>query len=188
MRGRSAINAFRRFAASTTGQAVLAERRRLLDTLTNRATLAALPQGSVGRAYFDFMEEEKLSADGLVAASQGWETDPVPADMALFRERTRDAHDLTHILTGYGRDGLGELCLLAFMNRHSKNSGQLLILAMSWPRLPKLARTAVIEAWRNGAKARWFQDLDYEALLARPLDVVRRELNIVTPGFYRAIG
>src|SRR5436190_14484723 len=65
LRGRSGVRAFRRFAASHTGSAVLGERRRLLDTLTNRASLSALPQGSVGRGYFDFMEEENLSADGL---------------------------------------------------------------------------------------------------------------------------
>jgi ubiquinone biosynthesis protein COQ4 len=187
MRGRSAIRAFRRFAASPTGHAVLADRRRLLDTLSDRAALAALAPGSVGRAYFDFMEEEKLSADGLVAASQSWETDTVPADLALFRERMRDAHDLTHILTGYGRDGLGELCLLAFMFSHTRNLGMALIVAMSWTKLPQPARDAVIEAWRSGRKARWLQDQDFEALLARPLDTVRRELNIATPSYYRAV-
>src|SRR5258708_4250833 len=72
LRGRSGVRAFRRFSASPTGALVLRERRHLLNTLTDRAHLAALPQGSVGRAYFDFMEEENLSADGLVQASQNW--------------------------------------------------------------------------------------------------------------------
>jgi ubiquinone biosynthesis protein COQ4 len=187
LRGHSGVRLFRRFAASPTGQAILREKRDLLPVLENRAALAALPAGSMGRAYFDFMEQEKLTADGLVTASQSWEQDVVPPDVALFRNRMRDAHDLTHILTGYGRDPLGELCLLAFMNRHSKNPGQLLIVAMSWTRLPKAAREAVIQAWRDGAKARWFQDLDYEALLSRPLYAVRRELNIPAPTRYRAV-
>jgi ubiquinone biosynthesis protein COQ4 len=187
LRGRSGERIFRRFAASPAGQAILREKRDLLPVLENRAALAALPDGSVGRAYFDFMEQENLSAAGLVAASQSWEQDVVPPDVELFRNRMRDAHDLTHILTGYGRDPLGELCLLAFMNRHSKNPGQLLIVAMNWTRLPKAARAAVFQAWRNGAKAHWFQDLDYEALLAHPLDDVRRELNIPAPTHYRAV-
>jgi ubiquinone biosynthesis protein COQ4 len=187
LRGRSGERIFRRFAASPTGQAILREKRDLLPVLENRAALAALPADSVGRAYFDFMEQENLSANGLVMASQSWEQDIVPPDVDLFRNRMRDAHDLTHILTGYGRDPLGELCLLAFMNRHSRNPGQLLIVAMSWTRLPKAARAAVLQAWRNGVKARWFQDLDYEALLARPLDDIRRELNIPAPTRYRAL-
>jgi len=187
LRGRSGEKIFRRFAASPSGQTILREKRDLLPVLENRTALAALPDGSVGRAYLDFMEQENLTADGLVMASQSWEQDTVPPDMDLFRNRMRDAHDLTHILTGYGRDPLGELCLLAFMNRHSKNPGQLLIVAMSWTRLPKAARAAVLQAWRNGAKAHWFQDLDYEALLSRPLDEVRRDLNIPAPTRYRAI-
>jgi ubiquinone biosynthesis protein COQ4 len=187
LRGRSGVRLFRRFAASPTGAAILREKRDLLPVLENRAALAALPAGSMGRAYFDFMEQEKLTADGLVTASQSWEQDVVAPDVDRFRNRMRDAPDLTHILTGYGRDPLGELCLLAFMNRHSKNAGQLLIVAMSWTRLPKTARAAVIQGWRNGAKARWFQDLNYEALLARPLEDVRRDLNIPAPTRYRAV-
>src|ERR1043165_3833991 len=77
MRGKSGLRAFRRFAASPTGARVIRERRRLLDTLSDRAHLEALPQDSFGRAYFDFMEQERLSAAGLVRASQSWETDPV---------------------------------------------------------------------------------------------------------------
>ena len=107
--------------------------------------------------------------------------------LLVFRNRMRDAHDLTHILTGYGRDPLGELCLLAFMYRHAGNTGQALIVAMSWPRLSKAARAAVRQAFRNGGKARWFQDLDFEALLPRALEDVRRELNITAPTAYQAV-
>lgn len=187
LRGRSALRTFRRFASSPTGAQVIREKRRLLDTLSDRARLAALPDGSVGRSYFNFMEEERLTADGLVAASQSWETDPVPADVQLFRERMRDAHDLTHVLTGYGRDPLGEICLLAFMHAHSRNPGMALIVLMSLKRMPKAGRRAVFEAWRNGRKARWLQDQDFETLLPRPLAEVRREINIATPGLYRAV-
>jgi ubiquinone biosynthesis protein COQ4 len=188
LRGKSGIKAWNRFRTSATGSRVLAERRVLLDRLSDRAGLAALPDGSVGRAYLAFMQAENLSADGLVMASQAWEQDTVSPEIELFRNRMRDSHDLTHILTGYGRDGLGELCLLAYMNRHSRNLGQLLIVAMSWSRMSKAARAAVVQAWRNGARAlENFQLLDYEALLARPLDEVRRDLNILPPTRYQEI-
>jgi ubiquinone biosynthesis protein COQ4 len=187
MRGRSGIRAFRRFAASPTGAQVIRERRRLLDTLSDRARLEMLPAGSFGRTYFQFMEQEQLTAEGLVEASQSWETDPVPADVSLFRERMRDAHDLTHVLTGYGRDPLGEVCLLAFMHAHARNPGMALIVLMSLSRMPRAGRRAVFEAWRNGRKARWLQDQDFEALLPRPLDDVRREIGIADPTLYRAV-
>jgi len=186
LRGKSGIRAFRRFAASPLGVQVLAERRCLLDRLNDHAALRALPPASVGRAYLAFMEDEQLSAQGLVQASN-WEQDPVPADLALFRERMRDAHDLTHVLTGYGRDPLGELCLLAFMYAHSRNLGMALIAIMSMPRLPRRARRAVIQAWRDGRKARWLQDQDFEAQLTMPLAQVRGDLGITDPGLYRAL-
>jgi ubiquinone biosynthesis protein COQ4 len=187
LRGKSGIKAFQRFAASPTGAQVIREKRRLLDTLSDRTRLAALPDESFGRRYFNFMEEEQLTAEGLVEASQSWENDPVPAGVQLFRERMRDAHDLTHVLTGYGRDGLGEACLLAFMYAHNRNRGAQLILLMSLKKMPNAGRRAVAQAWRNGKKARWLQDQDYEALLARPLEDVRRELNIADPSLYRAV-
>ncbi len=187
LRGRSGVRAFQRFKADPTGQQILRERRVLLATLEDREALAALPVGSMGRAYFEFMESENLSANGLVQASQDWDNDPVPPDASLFRNRMRDAHDLTHILTGYGRDPLGELCLLAYMHGHSRNLGQALIVAMAWPRLPQTARKAVKQAWRNGKTSQWFMTLDYEALLPRPLDDVRRELRIAVPTAYQAV-
>ncbi|MBW8708480.1 MAG: hypothetical protein JF627_04320 [Alphaproteobacteria bacterium] len=186
LRGRSGIKAFRRFRQSPTGSLVLRERRVLLNVLSDRIRLSALPAGTIGRAYFEFMEDEKLSADGLVQASQDWERDPVPPDVQLFRERMRDCHDLNHTLTGYGRDPLGEICLLAFMYAHSRNLGAALIVVMSWPQLPPAARAAVREAWQGGKKARWMQDMDWEALLPRPLADVRRECGIADPGLYRA--
>jgi len=187
MRGRSGLRAFRRFAATNTGAAVLRERRCLLDALQDRASLAGLPPGSFGRAYFEFMKDQNLSADGLVQASQDWEREPLPPDMELFRQRMRDAHDLTHILTGYGRDPLGEICLLAFMYAHTRNLGMAMIVAMGLPRLPPAGRGAVVEAWRNGRKARWLQDLDFEALLPRKLETIRREIGIAEPVRYLAV-
>ena len=187
MRGRSGLRAFNRFAASPEGARLLQRRPSLLATLQDRDCLVNLPAGSMGRAYLAFMDEENLSADGLVAASQGWEADPVPAEMDFYRARMRDAHDLTHILTGYGRDPLGEICLLAFMYAHTRNRGMALIVGMSWLKLSGVARQAVAEAWRNGRKAAWFQNQNYEALLARPLEDVRRDLDIVAPTRYAAV-
>ena len=183
LRGKSGQKSFARFKASATGRAVLADRRMLLNRLTDRAALAALPDGSLGRAYLAFMESENLSADGLVMASQ-MEKEPMSPDVELFAARMRDAHDLTHILTGYGRDPLGELCLLTFTYRQNGNLGLIMVVAMAWRRLPSAAREAVREAWRHGPQARWLGDQDWEALLARPLAEVRQMLGIMPPVIY----
>ncbi|HKD48027.1 MAG TPA: Coq4 family protein [Rhizomicrobium sp.] len=187
MRGRSAARNFRRFEKTALGQAVFKDRRDLLSTLNDREGLNRLPPGTLGRAYLDFMEAERLSAQGLVEASQHWDDDPVPPDVELFRRRLREMHDLLHTVTNYGRDQLGELCLLTFVYRQQGNLGMLMIVAMAWSRLPAQARKAVREAWRNGRKARWLAAENWEALLARPLEEVRHDLSIHLPRFYQPL-
>ena len=186
MRGKSGQRTFRRFSKSPVGQAVLRERRDLLPILTDRARLRQLPAGSLGQIYLDFVESENLSAEGLVEASQSWDNDPMPPDVELFRRRMRELHDVTHTVTGYGRDQLGELCLLTFMYRQQGNLGMLLIVIMAWNQLSKAARKAVYEAWRNGRKARWLAGQDWETLLAHPLEDLRHDLAIPSPVAYQA--
>lgn len=188
MRGRSGIALFRRFTQSPMGVRILKEQRNLFAALSDTAALVALPDGSLGRQYHRFMAAENLSAEGLVAPSQAYRDDVVPDDVALFRDRMRDMHDLTHILTGYGRDPLGELCLLAFMYPHTGNLGMALIVLMGFGRLEsRAARKAVIEAWRHGRKARWFADLDWEAMLPEPLNALRGRFGVRAPLRYRAV-
>jgi len=189
MRGRSGLRLFRRFQDSAMGARILAEHRSLFAALSDSKALAALPAGSLGHDYQRFMAQENLSPEGLLAPSQSWDDEPASPQVKLFRERMRDMHDLTHVLTGYGRDPLGELCLLAFTYRHTGNLGMALIVLMgflkinSWP-----VRRAVLEAWRHGRTARlWFPDTDWESLLPQQLDDLRRHLHIAAPTAYRAV-
>jgi ubiquinone biosynthesis protein COQ4 len=189
MRGRSGFKIFRRFQSSATGAAVLAERRQLLHTLQDRTGLLALPAGSLGRAYLDFMLQENLTADGLVESSENTGDEGLAPDARLFRERMRDMHDLTHVLTGYGRDPLGELSLLAFIYAHTRNPGMAMIVLMGMAKTlrephGRVVRRAIIQGWRNGRKARWLPEQDWEALLAQPLDAVRRQIGVAAPTRY----
>ena len=189
MRGRSGLRLFARFRDNAMGTRILNERRSLFAALSDQDALALLPDGSLGNSYRRFMAAENLSADGLVAPSHIWELEQVDGDVKLFRERMRDMHDLTHVLTGYGRDPLGELCLLAFTYAQTGNAGMALIVLMgflkidSWP-----ARRAVIEGWRHGRRARcWFPALDWEAALPEQLQALRRRFSIASPEAYRKV-
>ena len=71
--GDSVGRGFRRFVQTETGRRILAEKRNLVATLSERTRLAALPEGTLGRAYHEFMAEEDLTADGLVEASEAVE-------------------------------------------------------------------------------------------------------------------
>jgi ubiquinone biosynthesis protein COQ4 len=191
MRGRSGLRLFRRFQATITGAAILRERRSLLPCLQDSLSLARLPHGSLGQAYLDFISVEKLTADGLVDASDSAERSATPDEILLFRDRIRDIHDLTHVITGYGRDPLGELCLLAFNHAQNGHLGVAMIVLMGMVRVgrgPRAgdARAAIIEAWRRGRAAAWLSGLDWEALLPQSVAILRDRLGIAEPRNYRA--
>ena len=123
LRGKSALRGAERLRKTEAGRSALAEKRSLLPILCDRAALAALPAGSFGRAYYDFVVREDISAEGLVEASMVQKKFPAPtADEQIFRERIRDMHDLWHVLTGYGRDPLGETCVVAFTYAQTKST------------------------------------------------------------------
>lgn len=185
---------FRRFMGTEIGRRIVSEKRDLISLLNDRERLAKLPEGTLGRTYYEFMAEENLSADGLVAASEEaprYYRD-MPGDARLFRDRLRDAHDLWHVASGYGRDGLGELCLLAFTYAQMRNRGIGFIVLVGARVTSKKAPglgiwKAVREGFRDGKAATWLPMADWESLLEKPLEEVRRELGIQSPATYQRI-
>jgi ubiquinone biosynthesis protein COQ4 len=181
---------YRRFVGDPAGRRLLAERPSLLRALSDRDALRALPDGSLGRAYLDFMESANLSAEGLVeademAAQQRGKTRPVDPDAEFFGDRLRDMHDLWHVLTGYGRDEAGEAANLAFTLAQipSLGIGAIVVAAavigpksldLSWQRY-------LFRAWRRGRRAGDLPLAPYEQLLALPLDEARLRLGIEPP-------
>jgi ubiquinone biosynthesis protein COQ4 len=191
LRGKTTLRQFARFRQTETGRAVLGENRRLLDRLNDRATLAVLPAGSLGRGYYDFMAAEDLSAEGLVEMSKITRS-PASDDVTLFRERNREMHDLLHVVTGYGRDPLGEACLVAFSYAQTGLKGFAVIaiyaarkIARSRPDQP--VRRAVFEGYRHGRSAGWLPGADWEALLAQPVEAIRAQFAVKPPTYYRRI-
>jgi ubiquinone biosynthesis protein COQ4 len=191
LRGKTTLRQFARFRQTETGRAVLGENRRLLDRLNDRAALGALPAGTLGRGYYDFMAAENLSAEGLVELSKITRP-PAPDDVTLFRERSREMHDLLHVVTGYGRDPLGEACLVAFSFAQTRLKGFALIafyaarkIARSRPDQP--VRRAVFEGYRHGRSAGWLPGADWEAFLDQPVEAIRAQYAVKPPACYRAI-
>ena len=192
LRGKTTLRQFGRFRQTEAGRAVLRERRRLLDHLSDRASLAALPTGSLGRAYYDFTASENLSAEGLVEASQV-SMAALPADgVTLFRERSREMHDLLHVVTGYGRDPLGEACLVAFSYAQTRLKGFAMIAAFAARRIARSrpgqpVHRAVFEGYRHGRRAGWLPGADWEALLVEPVEGIRAHFTVKPPACYQRI-
>ncbi|NKB98581.1 MAG: hypothetical protein GKR90_08840 [Pseudomonadales bacterium] len=185
-------NGLARFRQTEFGQRVLAEEIELLDTLLDREALSTLPQSSLGRHYLSFVTRENITADGLVEASEeDGEFNYIEGDLARFGTRQRDQHDLWHTLSEYGRDELGEACLLAFTYAQTKNRGIGVICIAGCLKLSEHYGFGVFRAawraYRAGKRAAWLPGQDWETLLHKPIDEVRRELNIEPPEAYQIL-
>ena len=190
--GRAPDRIIRRFTADPVGQRLLANRPNLLAVLSDHARLAALPDGSLGRAYLAFLEREQITAAGLVDASTDGELGVFRErgdDHVYVTERMRDTHDLWHVVTGYQGDVAGEAALLAFMAVQTTNPGTavMALVAALRARRPAFVRRAV-EAALAGLNARWLVAVDWEALLAEPLEQVRTRLGVTPAAPYQRFG
>lgn len=164
----------------------------LPEILDDHAALRRTPAGSLAHAYCDFMEAEGLSAAGLVAEAESLGRPKYPDLVQWFMERSRDTHDLFHILTGYGRDALGEQCVLLFTHGQSPSQGHLLIGYAGAANIKTMARGsaapvfgAVRQAHRTGKGAPRLIEQSIRELLAQPLEEVRAAMRIPQPTQYR---
>ncbi|MBU7579248.1 MAG: hypothetical protein KAF27_02080 [Porphyrobacter sp.] len=164
----------------------------LPEILDDHVALRRTPKGSLAHAYCDFMEAEGLSAAGLVAESERSGRPKYPDLVEWYINRSRDTHDLFHVLTGYGRDALGEASVLLFTHGQSPSQGHLLIGYAGAANIKKMAKGtkapvfgAVREAHRTGKGAPPLIAQPIRQLLERPLDEVRAALRIPQPVNYR---
>lgn len=181
----------RAFCASEKGKRIFEAEPYLPDLLDDHQRLRAMPAGSVAHAYCDFMEAEGLTAAGLVAEGKKMGRPRFHDMVEWYGERQRDTHDLLHVLTGYGRDALGEQCVLAFTYGQSPSIGYLFIAYAGGANMKKITRTkapvfkAINEAKRLGKGCPRISEECIAELLAEPLEAARERLHIARPNWYR---
>lgn len=176
-----------RFRSAPGGRDLLRERPEVIERLVDRASLAKLPDGSLGRKYLEFLDSEGITAEGLKKASIAGRNANRHAtdDEAFLKDRMRDTHDLWHVVTGYKGDLIGEASLLAFIFAQTRNPGIGFIAGAALVRgnEPKV-RALILRGFLRGARAVWLPPVKWEKLLALPLDEVRRQLRIGSPPDY----
>lgn len=181
---------FQRFAKSPHGARLLTQRPSLADAIRDRATLASLPEGSLGRVFLVFIEAHGYQSLGILnlyhEIMEKWQREVglprLDEDRMWFVNRYMTSHDLQHIVTGYGPDELGEAALSAFtLGQHYGfglsvlTTGAVVQLGRELG-LPWLAYAW--RAWRRGRHARPLYAAPWEELLPLPLDLVRELLAI----------
>jgi ubiquinone biosynthesis protein COQ4 len=191
--GRSTPNGYERLLRTPQGGRLAYQRVELVQRLMDRPWIESFAPGTVGAAYAEFTARENLSAEGLAEESRkGMAAGAVDVahPYAWYGRRIRDSHDLWHILTGYGRDGLGEACLVAFSFAQTRSLGWAFIAlgaALRAGRTPYPVRQAIFEGYRRGRAAAWLPGEDYEALMSEPLDAARARLGLAPARTYQSI-
>ena len=181
----------KRLLDDTSGRELLATKPNIVTVLNDREKLSAMPLGSIGHTYYQFVHGQNLSADGLVASSEGARNNQsFSANERWTGDRLRDIHDLQHVLTGYGRDPIGELSLLSFMTTQVPNRGINFIIKMAKRKyqqeIPHLDIDALVLEGRNlGQQAAWMPAIRWEDRLSESLENVRNELGFTPPTAYQ---
>ncbi|MDP4605130.1 MAG: ubiquinone biosynthesis protein COQ4 [Erythrobacter sp.] len=181
------------FIRSPEGQRFLRDETDIPAMLDDHARWADWGPNSVAAHYIAFMKREGLSAAGLVAESHKWQPpeERHPDLTEWYFERLRDTHDLFHVLTGYGRDALGEASLLGFSYQQNHNTGILFIAYAGARQIKKMSGTkaplfaAIKEGRKLGKAAAKISHQDIEALMREDIGAARARLNIGKPEVYR---
>lgn len=183
------------------GAWLLAHRPDLGMTLADQTALAAMPNGSLGRAYHDFMSGPSVVPGyyiaGLLYRDGGLDETGWNDDMKYLYERIVNTHDMVHVLSGYGTDFAAEFLNLVFtLGLLVPVRGRLRRAALGrfigvesglvgLPRFGLRRWTSVVgEAYERGNRAGLrhpFESFAFEEHLSDPLDDVRATLGIVPP-------
>jgi ubiquinone biosynthesis protein Coq4 len=130
--------------------------------------------GGQGMASADyFLEAAKLEEKG---ARFGW-----TEDQLWFVRRMSNSHDLFHVVSGYDRSIIGEIGVDAYTAGQIPLLPLRLLLAYFFclkPSSPIAWTRFVIRAFRHGRQTPSLACVDYEAIMALPLDEARRRMGV----------
>lgn len=180
------------FLTSEEGKAMRVSEPYLPAIFDDHAKLRAMPKGSLAHAYCDFMESEGLTAKGLVDEFESFmkARGDFRDQFGWYMNRIRDTHDLLHVLTGYGRDALGEQCVLAFTYGQQPAPAHLFIAYAGAIEIKRLVKSdapvlaAIREGQRLGKACPRLAEQPVLELLPLPIEEVRKRLNISPPRYY----
>lgn len=189
--GPSALTLFRRVQADPVGGALLAERRDLSITLNDRAYLASLPAGSLGRSYFEWTAARDFTAEGIADAISAQVGRRLEDPRSVMAARVVDMHDLWHVLNGWDSDIHGELHLLGYSYAQLGAYAWLILALLTNLVLATAGRPEgfgyLRNAIRRGRRATLLVAVPWEEMLPLPIDEVRRRLGIEAPEPYRRL-
>lgn len=137
-----------------------------------------MPEGTLGHEYAHQLRSQGLTPDSLI------DPNPITSPQDFVTHRLRETHDIVHVLTGFGVDGLGVLGLQAF--NLAQNRSPLAVMLIFGGMLSALQNdepheellTALSRGFDLGLKAECVIAQKLEEGWDRPLTDWRKELQL----------
>jgi ubiquinone biosynthesis protein COQ4 len=176
---------YQRFLRTKTGARLDAENVNFAEVLSDRSYLETFPENSLASSYLQFLDRENLGLELLMQAESagGAATVDIDPSRRNFAATSIAIHDLLHVVTGYGRDPIGEACNLAFTGENLKFNGVLFFAyalgirtQALQPRTPVLKMISKAREMANDSI--WLPEIDWRDHLGQPLDVVRARFGV----------
>lgn len=188
--GRDDGSIIERMRSHPTGAEILRARKPLPPGILDPSRLAHLPEGTLGREYYEHCRANDLDPTLISTESEKVAAEiPATDEHRFVYNRHRDSHDFWHVLTGYGIDMAGEAGIIAWTYGQIRNKAYLLICVLNAMMCTRRGRPDVFktvwQGYRYGRKSPLLLAVDWERYLDRPLEEVRQELGLARAPSYR---
>lgn len=159
-------------------------------------TLEAMPEGSVGRGYYEFLTSNGLETNlatnyGLLHAHMvhSGQLDRMPDELKYAIIRGFQIHDILHVITGYTPSGLDELALQAFCLAQLQFPYFGMWMATTTSRMTFLEPNGIVpvmdaisSGWQFGRSVLNLQFERWEDMFSEPLAEIRPRYGIAPQG------
>ena len=187
----------RKMRANPKFNIILEQRNDLGQTLANMDALSKLPEGSLGKHYYNFMSGDGIFPSYLLGglayknghfdSLQDWND-----DAKFLITRIGSTHDLMHLIAGYGTDLPGEAILIAYSSAAGGLPTWLASIVgtfmgiIEYPIfMPKVGFLKWVSIFRDAAvrgsiaaKQNTMMEINYEEMLAKPIKEARELLGV----------
>ncbi|KAJ8346997.1 hypothetical protein SKAU_G00283980 [Synaphobranchus kaupii] len=170
-----------RMKSDLEGYSILIERPRIRLSTLDLSHMRTLPDGSLGREYLRFLEDNQVTPDSRADVKF-----VDSEELAYVMQRYREVHDLLHTLLGMPTNILGEVAVKWFEAAQTGLPMCILgavlgPLRLSGRRLQPLVTSLGPWALRSGRRARCVLSVFYERRWEQSLESLREELDIEPP-------
>lgn len=158
---------------------------RYLSPAPDVASLATLPEGTLGKEFERYLTDNGLDAKLLRESAFIRAHHERGEDVGYLAERGFQLHDLFHVLTGFDTTPLGEVRVVSFTVAQTPAPYPAMIIAtrplqmvLYKPELLPVVMDAITEGWALGRRAKPLMQVHWEEHWDQPLAELRQEYSL----------